>query len=175
MTYWQTNQTILGVFALQSPFQGLKCCLVGLLISFNMLSCCMIKFNPIRLNAFSVQRLTECFCRLTKFILLQPLWVTSSLKMSNPVPETTTQAQAMTLRPLCLFWIMRRSFLSSHFGRGDLFQNFYGSSLNFFVSFNLVWFLLTMRGLNLVICLINFCAWSLLHTVDCETFIPTSN
>lgn len=41
---------------------------------------------------------TECFCRLLKTLLL-PLRITSSIKISECVPEAAIQAQAMTLPP----------------------------------------------------------------------------
>lgn len=51
---------------------------------------------------------TGCFCRMTsEFILLLPLWVTSSIKINEPIPEAAMQAQAMKLAHM--FWIKIRS------------------------------------------------------------------
>lgn len=42
---------------------------------------------------------TECFCRILNFLLLQPSWVTSPIKVSESIPEAAMQDQAVTLPP----------------------------------------------------------------------------
>lgn len=124
---------------------------VVLAVCFGSSSCCMMKFLlPIRLMHFSVNWQTVCF------------WThsaeTSSIMINDPLPGAVMQTQAMILwHYLHCAWLTRlytlahEQILSLAFPALFRFQNFYGSSLYFFVMSDLVfWFLGLMSGLYLV-------------------------
>ena len=57
--------------------------------------------GPMSLGAFSWTLVDKMFLYTSEFILLLQSFVTSSIKMSESVPEAAVQAQAMTLPPPC--------------------------------------------------------------------------
>lgn len=90
---------------------------------FVSFSCRMMKFLPIILDVFLCILADRMFCRLLNSFYCYHWWV--SIKTSS-VPETATQAQAMTLpfSMLSMYWIMSRSFFAPHF-------SFHGLSITF--------------------------------------------
>ena len=93
-----------------------------LAVCFGSLSCCIIKFFPISLDAFLRKLADRMFLQTYEYIWLLPSWVKSSIKISEPTPEAAMQVQAMKRPPPCFTdelvcfrsWA-DRFFLSPHF------------------------------------------------------------
>ncbi len=95
------------------------------------------------------------------------------MKINEPVPEEAMKAQAITLPPLCFRWacmfgIMSRSFFLQTLAFPSLWSI---KPCPRIVEARLLFFLL-MSGLHLLVYPLYFCSWSLLRTVDCDTFTP---
>ena len=114
---WLGQSKTFHFFSLMKSFVVLAVCFVAL-------SCYMMNFLPISLDAF-LHKLADKVLLTSELILLLPSWI----MISEPSPEAAMQAQPWHF--LCsasqMFWIMSRSLLSpqstlwpfNHFVRGQ--------------------------------------------------------